>query len=62
MKPLTNLLIQLKNFPNNHAKITLDINLTKSKWEAIKCLIEGNSIIIKEADKGGASVIMYKED
>ena len=30
------------------------------EWEAVKSLKDDNSIIIKQADKGGASVIMSK--
>ena len=47
-----------KQSPQNNARQ----NLTRLEWEAVKCLKEDNSIIIKEADKGGASVIMNKED
>ena len=35
-------------------------NISKSEWEATKSLKENDSIIIKEADKGGAVVVMNK--
>ena len=35
-------------------------NLSKHEWEAIKSLKENDSIVIKEADKGGAVVVMNK--
>ena len=35
-------------------------NISKNEWEAIKSLKENDSIIIKEADKGGAVVVMNK--
>ena len=36
-------------------------NLTQAEWEALKTLKEDDDIIIKEADKGGATIIMNKE-
>ena len=36
-------------------------NISKNEWEAIKSLKEKNdSIVIKEADKGGTVVVMNK--
>ena len=35
-------------------------NISKNKWETIKSLKENDSIVIKEADKGGAVVVMNK--
>ena len=35
-------------------------NLSKNEWEAMKSLKENDSIVIKEADKGGAVVVMNK--
>ena len=35
-------------------------NISKNEWEAIKSLKENDSIVIKEADKGGAVVVMNK--
>ena len=43
---------------NNKSKIKH--NLPQSQHKSIKSLIDDNSIIIKEADKGGATVIMNK--
>ena len=37
-------------------------NLKRSEWEAVKSLKDDNCIIIKQADKGGASAIMNKEN
>ena len=36
-------------------------NLTSKQWNCINQLKNNNSIVIKEADKGGAVVIMNKE-
>ena len=36
-------------------------NLTQTEWEALKTLKGDDDIIIKEADKGGATIIMNKE-
>ena len=35
-------------------------NISKNEWEAIKSLKENDSIVIKEADKGGAVLVMNK--
>ena len=35
-------------------------NISKNEWEAIKSLKENDSILIKEADKGGAVVVTDK--
>ena len=35
-------------------------DISKNEWEAIKSLKENDSIVIKEADKGGANVVMNK--
>ena len=35
-------------------------NISKNEWEGIKPLKENASIVIKEADKGGAVVVMNK--
>lgn len=37
-------------------------NLTKDEWAAIKALKEDDTIVIKAADKGGATVIMNQTD
>ena len=37
-------------------------NLTKEKWQALKYLKEGRSIIIKPADKGSCVVVWDRED
>ena len=35
-------------------------NILKNEWKAIKSLKENDSIVIKEADKGGTVVVMNK--
>ena len=35
-------------------------DISKNEWETIKSLKENDSIVIKEADKGGANVVMNK--
>ena len=53
----------VENFPKSSCRtLVVKQNLTQSEREAIKSLKEDNSIIIKEADKGGVSDIMDKED
>ena len=37
-------------------------NLKRFEWEAVKSLKDDNSIIIKQIIKGGASIIMNKEN
>ena len=48
--------IQLKTSPNPHTRQ----NISKNERDAIKSLAEDISIIIKQADKGGAVVLMNK--
>ena len=43
----------------NHSKQPKS-NLTSKQWNGINQLKNNNSIVIKEADKGGAVVIMNK--
>ena len=47
-----------QNFDNTATKNKS--NISKNEWEAIKSLKENDSIVIKEADKGGAVVVMNK--
>ena len=47
-----------QNFDKTASKNKSDIS--KNEWEAIKSLKENDSIVIKEADKGGAVVVMNK--
>ena len=35
-------------------------NISKNEWEAIKSLKENDSIVIKEADQGGAVAVINK--
>ena len=56
-------------FPKSSCQTLVKQNLTQSEWEGgggggggVKSLKEDNSIIINEAVKGGASVIMNKKD
>ena len=35
-------------------------NISKNEWKAIKSLKENDSMVIKEADKGGSVVVMNK--
>ena len=44
--------------PNNKSKIKH--NLSKSQQNSIRSFADDDNIIIKEADKGGATVIMKK--
>ena len=47
-----------QNFDNTATKNKS--NISKNEWEAIKSLKEKDSIVIKEADKGGTIVVMNK--
>ena len=47
-----------QNFDNAATKNKATIS--KNEWEAIKSLKENDSIVIKEADKGGTVVVMNK--
>ena len=47
-----------QNFDNSATKNKS--NISKNEWEAIKSLKENDSIVIKEADKGGAVVVMKR--
>ena len=50
----------LKEYPRSENK-NVKNNLTREETSAIKSLLADNSIIIKEADKGGAVVVMDTE-
>ena len=50
-----------ENFPKSSCQTLAKQNLTQSKRGAIKSLREDNFIIIKEAAKGRASVIINKD-
>ena len=47
---------------NIYIKSNVKNNLTMQEQEALKILRTNSEIIIKEADKGGATIIMNKED
>ena len=51
----------VEKFPKTLRQTHTKQNLKRSEWKAVKSLKDDNSIIIKQADKGGASVIMNKE-
>ena len=50
----------LKNQNFDNPAIKNKSNILKNEWEAIKSLKENDSIVIKEADKAGAVVVMNK--
>ena len=50
----------LNNQNFNNAATKSKSNISKNEWEAIKSLKENDSIVLKEADKGGAVVVMSK--
>ena len=52
----------VEKFPKTLRQTNINQNLKRSECEAVKSLKDDNSIIIKQADKGGASVIMNKEN
>ena len=52
----------VEKFPKTQIQNNIKYNLTKSEWDALQMLKEDDDIIIKEADKGGATIIMNKED
>ena len=47
-----------QNFDN--AAIKSKSNISKNEWEPLKLLKENESIVTKEADKGGAVAVMNK--
>ena len=52
----------IEEFPKTKKNISnLKQNLSKSEYNAIKALNNDQSIVIKEADKGGTTVIMNNE-
>ena len=56
-----NLVVDYLNNQNfDNAATKNKSNISKNEWEAIKSLKENDSIVIKEADKGGAVVVMNK--
>ena len=50
----------LNNQNFNNAATKNKSNISKNEWEAIKSLKENDSVVIKEADKGGTVVVMNK--
>ena len=52
----------VEKFPKTPIQSNVKNNLTQAEWEALKTLRGDEDIIIKEADKGGATIIMNKED
>ena len=54
------LIINQNNQNFDNAATKNKSNISKNEWEAIKSLKENDSIVIKEADKGGAVVVMNK--
>ena len=51
----------VEKFPKTPIKSNAKNNLTQAEWEALKTLKEDDDIIIKEADKGWATIVMNKE-
>ena len=51
----------VEEFPKTKPNAILKPNIVKSEANAIKSLQNDHTIIIKEADKGGATVIMDRE-
>ena len=52
----------MEKFPKTPIQSNVKNNLTMQEQEALKILRTNSEIIIKEADKGGATIIMNKED
>ena len=52
----------VENFPKTPIQSNVKNNLTMQEQEALNILRTNSEIIIKEADKGGATIIMNKED
>ena len=52
----------VEKFPKTPIQSNVKNNLTMQEQEALKILRTNSEIIIKEADKGGATIIMNKED
>ena len=52
----------VEKFPKTQIQNNIKYNLTKSELDALQMFKEDNDIIIKEADKGRATIIMNKED
>ena len=52
----------LHNIPVTKRNHNINYNISMAERNAIKTLANNDSIIIKEADKGGAVVIMDKEN
>ena len=58
---LDKFITRVEDFPKTKTNSKLKPNLNKTESNAIKTLQSDDTIIIKEADKGGATVIMNKE-
>ena len=52
----------VEKFPKTPIQSNVKNNLTMQEQEALKILRTNSEIIIKEADKGGATIIMNNED
>lgn len=50
----------IKKLENNHSRI--QFNISKQDLEILSNLNNADSLIIKEADKGGAKVVMIRQD
>lgn len=58
---LDKFIASVEDFPKTKPKNKLKPNLTKYESKAIKSLQNDDTIVIKEADKGGATIIMDKQ-
>ena len=58
---LDNFISKIEDFPKTNPPNNKKQNLTEHESKAMKALKNDDKIIIKEADKGGATVIMDKQ-
>ena len=60
-KPLNIVVSYLSNQNFDNIVTKNKSNISKNEWEAIKSLKENDSIVIKEADKKGRTVVLIKK-